>query len=94
MTLTPHDDAKRLNTPPLQGRGLSAGYLDTLGGHDRDMRRDAALGALGFTVIHVTNNDVMRNLDGVCSAIRAALDQTADRWDRPHPNPSPEGEGK
>ena len=60
---------------------------------DTDRRRDAALHALGFTVLHVTNIDVMRNLDGVCLAIRTALEQTPDRWDRPHPNPSPEGEG-
>lgn len=60
---------------------------------DTDHRRDAALHLRGFTVMHVTNVDVMRNLDGVCLAIRDALKQAADRWDRPHPNPSPEGEG-
>jgi len=154
--LTSRDDARRLGTPPLQGRGrgwgLSAGRLDRLGAHARDMRReptepekrlwralsgaqlgfkfrrqavigpfiadflcsqkafivevdgdthdvdvdrrrDAALGSLGFAVMYVTNADVMRNLGGVCDAIRVALEQAADRWDRPHPNPSPEGEG-
>ena len=60
---------------------------------DSDRRRDAALNSIGFAVMHVTNADVMRNLEGVCAAIRSALEQTADRWDRPHPNPSPEGEG-
>jgi very-short-patch-repair endonuclease len=60
---------------------------------DTDRRRDAALGSRGFAVMHVTNADVMHNLDGVCLAIRAGLGQAADRWDSPHPNPSPEGEG-
>ncbi len=58
-----------------------------------DRRRDAALRAPGFVVMHVTNEDVMRNLDGVCQMIRSALEQAPDRWERPHPNPSPEGEG-
>ncbi len=156
MTLSPQGDAKRLNTPPLQGRGrgwgLTAGRLDELGGYARDMRRqptepeirlwaalsrsqlggykfrrqsvigsfiadflcpqkalivevdggthgeatdrrrDAVLGSLGFAVMHVTNADVMTNLDGVCQTILAALRQAPDRWERPHPNPSPEGE--
>jgi very-short-patch-repair endonuclease len=60
---------------------------------DTDRRRDAALGRMGFTVLHVTNLDVMRNLDGVRQAILGALEQALDRWERPHPNPSPEGEG-
>ncbi len=60
---------------------------------DRDRGRDAALGRLGFMVLHVTNPDVMRNIDGVLTAILGALEATPDRWERPHPNPSPEGEG-
>jgi very-short-patch-repair endonuclease len=60
---------------------------------DTDRRRDAALHAKGFIVVHVTNNDVMHNLDGVLQTILAALQQASDRWARPHPNPSPEGEG-
>ena len=155
--LTPQDEAKRLNTPPLQGRGrgwgLTAGRLDELNGHAREMRReptepeirlwralsrsqlggykfrrqavigsfiadflcpqkalivevdgdthdvetdrrrDAALIAQGLAVLRVTNADVMRNLDGVLQTIVAALDETPDRRDRPHPNPSPEEEG-
>jgi very-short-patch-repair endonuclease len=42
MTLTPQDDARRLNSPPLQGRGrgwgLSANTVARLQGHARDMR--------------------------------------------------------
>jgi very-short-patch-repair endonuclease len=41
---TPLDQARRLNSPPLQGRGrgwgLSAGRLDQLAGFARDMRRE------------------------------------------------------
>ena len=155
--LSDRDDARRHNSPPLQGRGrgwgLTAGRLDVLnerahtmrrdptepearlwralsrsqlGGYkfrrqsvigswiadflcpqkalivevdgnthdvDADRARDAALEAKGFTVLHVTNDDVMHNLDGVLQTILIALEQTSDRWARPHPNPSPEGEG-
>ena len=44
MMLTPRDDARRLDTPPLQGRGrgwgMSARALDRLSGHARQMRRE------------------------------------------------------
>ena len=60
---------------------------------DGDRRRDAALQSLGFTVLHVTNADVVHNLNGVCETILTALRQAPDRWASPHPNPSPEGEG-
>ena len=44
MTLTPRDDARRLDTPPLQGRGrgwgVSARVIDRLSGHARHMRRE------------------------------------------------------
>ncbi|ATE67100.1 endonuclease domain-containing protein [Rhizorhabdus dicambivorans] len=61
--------------------------------NEADRRRDAALQAKGFTVLHVTNDDVMTNMDGVLQVILTALEQAPDRWERPHPNPSPEGEG-
>ena len=55
----------------------------------KDARRDAALEAHGYRVLHVTNYDVMDNMDGVLVLISEAL-----RFDDiPHPNPSPEGEG-
>ncbi|MDP9056478.1 MAG: endonuclease domain-containing protein [Pseudomonadota bacterium] len=60
---------------------------------DYDAKRDAALGKLGFSVLHVTNRDVMSNFDGVCQSILCALQQASYRLDGPHPNPSPEGEG-
>ena len=157
MTLTPIDDAKRLNSPPLQGRGkgwgLSAEYLallhkraaemrgnptepekrvwgvlsgSQLGGHKfrrqaviapfiadflcpqrslivevdgdthdetKDRLRDDVLAERGYDVVRVTNHEVMTNLEGVAFAIGAALAEAVRRWDRPHPNPSPEGEG-
>ncbi|ATI82396.1 endonuclease domain-containing protein [Sphingobium yanoikuyae] len=153
----PLDQARRLNSPPLQGRGrgwgLSAGRLDQLKGFAREMRheptapekrlwarlsrsqigghkfrrqsvigpfivdflcpqkalivevdgdthvagsdvaRDQALQQQGYQVIRIANQDVMRNIEGVCAAILGALDQAPDRWASPHPNPSPEGEG-
>ena len=144
MTLTPHDQALRLNSPPLQGRGrgwgLSAGLLAQLNAralemrrnppepekrlwralsngqlegykfrrqavvgpyiadflcpqkalivevdgetHDaeQDRQRDHALAGHGFTVVRVTNRDVMGNLDGVLQSVLAALRQAPDRW--------------
>ncbi|WP_342749171.1 endonuclease domain-containing protein [Sphingomonas fennica] len=154
--LTPRDDARRLDTPPLQGRGrgwgLSAGRIAELGdraaamrgnptepekrlwrhlsnsqldGHKfrrqavihgwiadflcprkglivkvdgdthepvADARRDAALAALGYRVVRVTNGEVMGNMDGVLRLLRETLETMPDRR-APHPNPSPEGEG-
>jgi len=59
--------------------------------HDEatDRTRDKALAGHGYRVIHITNPDVMTNMDGVLRFIAEALHQSA----RPHPNPSPEGEG-
>ncbi|HEY0594517.1 endonuclease domain-containing protein [Sphingopyxis sp.] len=55
----------------------------------KDRARDAALSEHGFRTIHVTNHDVMTNMHGVLQFIGETLRQA----DRPHPNPSPEGEG-
>ena len=157
MMLTPRDDARRLNTPPLQGRGrgwgVSATDLDRLSGHartmrreptepekrlwahlsrsqlggfkfrrqsvmggfivdffcpatglivevdgethadaQRDNRRDAALAELGFRVVHISNADVMHNIEGVLAHLLGTLQAMPVRR-TPHPNPSPEGEG-
>jgi very-short-patch-repair endonuclease len=62
---------------------------DTHADPARDCRRDAYLGSFGYSVLHVTNPDVMRNIDGVLFVIQQALEM----GDMPHPNPSPEGEG-
>ncbi|WP_254606510.1 endonuclease domain-containing protein [Sphingomonas bacterium] len=63
--------------------------------HDesKDRLRDDQLAAHGFRVLRVGNGDVMDNIDGVATAILVALRQASPRWNRPHPNPSPEGEG-
>ena len=63
--------------------------------HDerKDRLRDDVLAARGFRVVRVTNADVMGNMDGVLAVIGGALSQAPARWDKPHPNPSPEGEG-
>jgi very-short-patch-repair endonuclease len=55
----------------------------------RDRRRDTYLRGFGLSVLHVTNEDVMRNAEGVLTVILAALDAPYN----PHPNRSPEGEG-
>jgi len=54
-----------------------------------DLARDTALAAVGYRVVHVTNHDVMTNMDGVLQFIAEALRKA----ERPQPNPSPEGEG-
>jgi very-short-patch-repair endonuclease len=155
--IQPQQEAQRLHSPPLQGRGrgggISAGFLAELNSRAADMRRnptepekrlwrapsktqlaghkfrrqavigpyvadflcpakaliievdghthdaeadnqrDQTLETQGFRVLRVTNRDVMDNLDGVLQAIAGALAQASDRWARPHPNPSPEGDG-
>ena len=69
--------------------------------HDReaDLKRDAMLeDETGFATIRFTNEDVMRNLDGVLMALKQTLDGRSDRWAqrRPHhpPTPSSEEEGE
>jgi very-short-patch-repair endonuclease len=54
----------------------------------RDQRRDAYLAEFGLCVVHVTNYDVMSNVEGVLTHILGSLER-----DKPHPNPSPEEEG-
>ena len=151
--LTPRDEAKRLSTPPLKGRGkgwgVPAARLEELHArakemrnnptepekrlcralsnsrlgskfrrqavippfianflcpamklvvevdgdtHDQpvDLRRDAALAALGYRVLRFTNADVIGNMDGVF----AVISETVGSLRAPHPNPSPGGEGR
>jgi very-short-patch-repair endonuclease len=63
--------------------------------HDeaKDRVRDDILAKRGFRVLRVTNDDVMSNMDGVLQHILITLNETPGRWNNPHPNPSPEGEG-
>ncbi len=59
--------------------------------HDeaKDRIRDDKLAAFGFRVVRVNNADVIHNMEGVLTLICETLREAA----RPHPNPSPEGEG-
>jgi len=64
-----------------------------------DVSRDAVLGKQGYSVLRVTNADVMGNAEGVFEAIAAAIQEPLEGTRRPHPSaapqrvPSPEGEG-
>ena len=53
----------------------------------RDARRDAWLAGQGWRVLRFSNREIFANMDGVLSAIAAALH-------RPHPDPLPGGEGE
>lgn len=44
-------------------------------GNDKDKRRDAHFEALGFRILRFWNNEVERNLDGVCQHILTARDE-------------------
>jgi very-short-patch-repair endonuclease len=60
---------------------------DTRVEHDR--RRDAFIKAEGYRVLRFSNDDVMRNLDGVAQTIALALDETG-----PPPTPPASGRGE
>ncbi len=57
---------------------------------DLDRRRDAFMAGQGLTVLRFSNDDVLNNLEGVASAITAAL---AERCPPPTPPASGRGEG-
>ncbi len=68
--------------------------------HDpgKDAARDRRHAKLGFATMHFTNTDVGKNIEGVVESLASRLSELPDRWPGaaalPHPNPSPEGEGK
>jgi very-short-patch-repair endonuclease len=67
--------------------------------HDpvRDEARDRHHQSLAFATLRFTNEDVASNIDGVLEALLTKLRSLPNRWDKttlPHPNPSPEGEGR
>jgi very-short-patch-repair endonuclease len=75
----------------------SARLIVEIDGHthddiEADAHRDSALLALGYRTIRFTNEDVMRNIEGVLTRLLAEL-QSSPLRRTPHPNPSPEGEG-
>ena len=59
---------------------------------DVDRLRDEMNAHRGFATIRFSNAEVSRNLEGLLERLLAELNTLPDRW--PHPNPSPEGEGK
>jgi very-short-patch-repair endonuclease len=61
---------------------------------DVDARRDRKTAELGFSVLRVTNADVMSNMNGVLTAILARAQSLPARWSgRPPPQPTPAGGG-
>jgi len=68
--------------------------------HDamKDAKRDQRHTRLGYATLRFTNAQVGKNMDGVLQLLSDRLNEMADRWPgataEPHPNPSPEGEGK
>ena len=56
---------------------------------EADARRTENLEASGYLVMRFWNNDVIKNIDGVCETILNTLTQTIGP---PHPNPLPYGE--
>ena len=59
---------------------------------ERDAVRDHLNTQRGYATIRFTNGDVGRNIEGVLQRLLSKLEALPDRW--PHPNPSPEGDGK
>ena len=60
--------------------------------HDRAMdvpRDEAMLRDRGFMPLRFTNEDVMRNLEGVLLVLRETLDARPDRWPGTTPQPPP-----
>ena len=58
----------------------------------KDAIRDRLNAHRGYATIRYTNEGVGKNLEGVLQHLLMNLEALPDRW--PHPNPSPEGEGK
>jgi very-short-patch-repair endonuclease len=59
---------------------------------DKDARRDQLNQFRGYATLRFTNDEVGKNVEGVLERVLTELGTLSDRW--PHPNPSPEGEGK
>ena len=72
------------------------GLIVEIDGDTHDAEKDAGRDRLnhyrGYSTVRFTNADVGGNIEGVLQRLLAELDALPDRW--PHPNPSPEGEGK
>ena len=53
---------------------------------ERDAMRDEYLNALGFTVLHLTNEEVTSNLENALATIGAAIDVQEDYHSSPPPS--------
>ena len=68
--------------------------------HDpgKDTVRDRRHASLGYATLRFTNAEVGKNIEGVLECLAGRLRELPARWPGepavPHPNPSPEGEGK
>lgn len=60
---------------------------------DADQLRDGFLMALGYNVMRFTNNDVMRNIEGVLEAIMLRATSLPERHYSPTPTPPLKGRG-
>jgi very-short-patch-repair endonuclease len=60
---------------------------------DSDAERDAYLTQAGYHVFHVTNGDVMNNMDGVLQMILGHCERLPERRYAPTPTPPLEGRG-
>ncbi|HUG62976.1 MAG TPA: DUF559 domain-containing protein [Methylomirabilota bacterium] len=64
--------------------------LDDVRAHDE--KRDAFLRSIGYRVLRILNEDVMKEMDGVLHRIGVELQVLHPEWlDTPHPNPPPHG---
>jgi very-short-patch-repair endonuclease len=62
-------------------RGLAVEIDGDTHEHERDLARDRRmLREFGLRVVRFTNEDVMRNADGVLTALKIALDKQPERW--------------
>ena len=59
---------------------------------EKDSARDRLNEYRGYSTIRFSNADVGKNIEGVLAKLLDTLIALPDRW--PHPNPSPEGDGK
>lgn len=72
------------------------GLIVEIDGDTHDPAADAARDEINllrsYSTVRFTNAEVGRNIEGVLERLLSILSTLPDRW--PHPNPSPEGEGK
>jgi very-short-patch-repair endonuclease len=72
------------------------GLIVEVDGETHDLAKDSVRDQInelrGYTTVRFTNSEIGKNIERAMELLLATLDGVPDRW--PHPNPSPEGEGK